>query len=248
MKDSFMKNFFKSSILSSVCLAALGLLLIFQSKVTIISISYIIGGILIGLGVLAIMNYLKKFNEKVQSELDIVYGTVCIVLGIVVIKNPQAIASIIPFIVGLVIIISSARKLQYGFELKKQNNSLWKSTFVISIITIICGMLLIYNPFAGAVFITKVVGFLILIYSILDIASTITIKNSLKEINNTISKNVTEATIINEEIEKEVINKEKELEFKDTEDEEEPKEENKDSSKKKDKKDKDKKDKDKEEK
>ena len=136
--EKLMKKFFRSSLLTSLFLIALGLLLIFQSDAVIYSISYIIGGILIALGVLAIIKFIQNTNNEQKSELDIVYGLVCEILGILVIKNPEAIASVIPIILGISIIISSATKLQYAFELKSNGNNLWKTTMVISIISTLC--------------------------------------------------------------------------------------------------------------
>lgn len=203
----FMKNFFKSSLFSSIGLAILGILLIFQSELTIVSISYVIGAVLIIIGILAIFRYIKGLNEKSKTELDIVYGVVCAILGVIVIGNPQAIASIIPFVVGLIIVISSAAKLQYSLELKTNNNNLWKSTMIISIITMIFGVLLLFNPFKGVVFITKVIGILILSYSILDMISTMTIKNTVKQIHEAIEEHIVEAEII-EETDEEDLKKE----------------------------------------
>ncbi len=196
---NFISKIFKSSILGSIGLIILGTLLVFQSEATIISISYIIGGILVAIGALAILRFIKNTKEKGKRDLDIVYGIVTIILGIIVIRSPHAIASIIPFIIGFIIIINSATKLQYSFELKKNNNDLWKSTMILAFITTICGLILILNPFKGAEFITKIVGILILIYSILDIVSTITIKNTVNKIHNAIEENIVDAQIIEEE-------------------------------------------------
>ena len=196
---NFISKIFKSSILGSIGLIVLGMLLVFQSEATIISISYIIGVILVAIGALAILRFIKNAKEKGKRDLDIVYGIVTIILGIIVIRSPHAIASIIPFIIGFIIIINSATKLQYSFELKKNNNDLWKSTMILAFITTICGLILILNPFKGAEFITKIVGILILIYSILDIVSTITIKNTVNKIHNAIEENIVDAQIIEEE-------------------------------------------------
>lgn len=193
-----MSKFFKSSILGSLALVILGILLIFQSEATIISISYIIGGILVAIGVLAILKYLKNSKSQINSGLDMVYGVVTVILGVIVISNPAAIASIIPFVVGFIIIINSARKLQYSIELKKNENELWKSTMIIAFITTICGVVLVINPFKGVVFITKIVGILITLYSVLDIISTITIKNTLKEIHSAIEETITDAQVVDE--------------------------------------------------
>ena len=199
--EKLMKKFFRSSLLTSLFLIALGLLLIFQSNAVIYSISYIIGGILIALGVLAIIKIIQNTNNEQKSELDIVYGIVCVILGILVIKNPEAIASVIPIILGISIIISSATKLQYAFELKSNGNNLWKTTMVISIISTLCGIVLLFNPFKALTSFTQVVGIFIIIYAVLDMISTFTIKRNVKFFEKTMKENVKEALVVKEEVE-----------------------------------------------
>lgn len=196
--EKLMKKFFRSSIITSVVLLTLGLLLFFQSEATIVAISYIIGGILVALGVLAIIKFIQGTNKEGKNELEIVYGVVTVILGTLIIKNPEAIASIIPLILGVAIIISSATKLQYAFELKANSNKLWKATMLVSIISTLCGVILLFNPFKGAVVFTKVVGLFIIIYAVLDTISTLTIKRNVKIIHNAIEAVVTDAEVIEE--------------------------------------------------
>jgi len=174
-------------------------LLIFRAALTIVSISYVIGGILIALGTATLLKFIKNTKNNNGNQLDLVYGLVSIILGIVVISNPQAIASIIPFVLGFIIVINSARKLQYSLELKQNENEMWKSTMIMAIITTICGVILVINPFKGVVFITKIVGILILIYAILDIISTIIIKSTVKQIHSAIEETIVDAKVIDEE-------------------------------------------------
>lgn len=197
--DKIMTKFFKSSIISSVVLMILGVLLMLQSEATIITISYIIGTLLIALGALAIIKFIRNTSSEIRNDLDIVYGTVTIILGVIVIYNPEAIASIIPIIIGIGIVISSATKLQYAFELKANDNRQWKLSMIISIISAICGVVLICNPFKGAVVIMQIIGAFIIAYSILDIISTITIKKNVEAIHHAIEGNIEDAEVINEE-------------------------------------------------
>lgn len=202
MKEIISK-FTKSSIISSFALVALAILLIVQSEATIIAISYVIGGVLVAIGVLAEINYIKHIKEKI-ADLDIVYGIVCVILGVLIITNPKAIAGVIPFVIGFIIIVNSAIKLQYSLELRKEKNDLWLSTLILSIIMTICGIVLIFNPFQGAVFLTRIVGVFILIYAVLDLISTFVIRNTFKQIHNAINETVIkEAELIEENTEKE---------------------------------------------
>lgn len=198
--EKLMKKFFRSSIITSIILITLGMLLIFQSEATIITISYVIGGVLVAIGVLAIIKFVQNTNNAQKSELDIAYGIISVILGVIVIKNPEAIASIIPTILGISIIISSATKLQYAFELKAGGNNLWKTTMGISIISTLCGIILLFNPFKAITYFTKVVGIFIVIYALLDMVSTFTIKRNVKMFHKSIEEDITEAIVIKEEI------------------------------------------------
>ena len=195
---NIINKIFKSSILGALSLVVLGILLIFESEATIVTISYVIGGILVAIGVLALLKFYKevKDNDDNDTGMDLVYGIISIVLGIVVISNPKAVASIIPIVMGLIIILNSGTKLQYSIELKRNNNNLWKSTMILSLISTLCGVLLIFNPFKGAAFLTRLIGFLILLYAVLDIISTITIKSTVKKIKTAINEGIEEAKVI----------------------------------------------------
>ena len=196
--DNLMKKFFRSSIVTSTILVILGMLLFFKSEATIIIIAYIIGAILIALGAVAIITFIKNTNNVEKNQLDIVYGVVTIIMGVLVVSTPEAIASIIPIIIGIGIVISSATKLQYSFELKSCNNPQWKATMIVSIISTICGIILLFNPFKGAVVITQVVAIFIIVYGLLDIISTIIIKKNVNAIYKAIEEEVSEAEVVSE--------------------------------------------------
>ena len=208
-----MSKLFKSSIISSIALIILGLLLFFQAETTIISISYIIGAVLIAIGVLSGIRFVGGLNNNNQNELDVIYGIVCVVLGILIITNPTAIASAIPIVVGVIIVLNSVIKLHYSLELKESKNELWKSTMIMSVIMTICGIILIFNPFAGAVFITKIIGALIVIYAILDIASTIVIKKNVNKLKNAIEEKIVDADIVEDKTDQDETKKKKRKEL-----------------------------------
>ncbi len=189
----------KSSIWSSIALAILGVLLFLYSEFVITSISYIVGGVLIAIGVISLLKFINGINKNTKNEMDIVYGIVTIILGIIVIANPKAIASIIPFILGVLMVISSSAKIQYSFDLKKRNSDLWLSTLIVSIITLVCGVLLIFNPFAGADFFLKAIGIILFIYAVLDIISGIRVYKTVKEVineNKKIEDKIPEADVV----------------------------------------------------
>ena len=195
-----MKKFLKSSIITSAILIVLGVLLILQSETTIMMISYIIGGVLVAIGALALIRYVKNGESPaLRNELDIVYGIVTIIFGIIIVQNYQAIASIIPAVIGIAIIISSAGKLNYAFQLREDESRMWKTTMVISIISTICGVILLFNPFKAALGIMKIIGVFIILYAVLDLISTIAIRSSVIKIQKAVEETISDAEIISEE-------------------------------------------------
>ena len=63
--SNIVTKFIKSSLFSSIGLAILGILLFLESEFTIVTISYVIGAVLVAVGVLALINY---FNDKQKDS------------------------------------------------------------------------------------------------------------------------------------------------------------------------------------
>lgn len=195
-----MRNLIKSSIVTSILLLVLGILLVFESEATIFTISYIVGAILICAGAFGLIRFFTNSKNTTSIlGLDVLYGVVTIILGCLIIKNPGAIGSLLPIVLGIAIIVSSANKVQYAFNLKNSDNDLWKTTMIISVIGTICGVVLLFNPFAGAVILMRIVGIFIIVYAILDAISTFIIKKNVEQLKNVIeSTRVEEAEVVEE--------------------------------------------------
>lgn len=166
------------SLLSSIFLLLLGLLLFFKSSETLVGISYLIGGILIALGVIAIINFLRNKTRDVFMQLNIVYGIVSIVAGLFLVTVPEFIGSIIPIVVGIAVIISSSFKVQQALILKNLDNKYFLPSLIMAIICLVCGVVILFNPFKSAVVVTRIIGIFMIIYAILDIINTYILKKS----------------------------------------------------------------------
>ena len=178
------KSMYKTSILFSLILFIIGLFLVIKSETTLFAISYFVGIILIIWGIVPVIGYFT--NKETQSYLDFsfIIGIFALIFGIIVIINPSIIGSIIPLLVGIWMFINGITKLQYAIMLKKYNTNS-TSALVISIIILLCGLTLIFNPFKGAVVLTKLIGIFVIVYSLLDLVECHTLKKTVKDIDNT---------------------------------------------------------------
>ncbi len=180
-----MKESMVPSIVRSVILMAVGLLLIFMAEATLISISYLFGGILFAIGAVAIIQFIKTPIEerRLFSQLNIVYGVITILAGILLIAKPSIVSSLVPIFIGIGIIVSSSMKLQQAMMVRSISNSYWKATLISSLLSLICGLVILFNPFKTASIVTQLIGVFILIYSVLDILSTILLRKTTVSIN-----------------------------------------------------------------
>ena len=166
------------SLISSIFLLLLGLLLFFKSGATLIAISYLIGGILSAVGIIAIINFLRNSSKDIFNQLNIIYGVVSIVAGIFLVTVPEFIGSIIPVVVGITVIISSSLKLQQALFLKNMNSKYFMPSLIMAILCLVCGVVILFNPFTSAVVVTKMIGLFMIIYAVLDIINSLILRKS----------------------------------------------------------------------
>lgn len=184
MLKSKLKSMYRTSLVFSIILFFIGLFLVMRAETTLNVISYIIGVMLILWGTVQVITALANKETENNNYLSagFIFGVFSIVIGIVVIINPKIIASIIPFVIGIWMVINGVTKLYYAISV----NKIQKSTpaIVISLIILACGIFLIVNPFKGAEILTQIIGASIMVYSVLDIVECFALKKVIKSATN----------------------------------------------------------------
>ncbi len=177
------KKNFSLSLITSIIFVVLGLFLFIRPDATITTISYIIGGVLLVLGILSVIRYFRSDYGINALDFDLVYGVLVIIAGLYLIFNPTMLGAIFPIILGIWIIINSVTKFQYALVLKKLDKNDWKYTLLISFLTLAWGIILLINPLESVLVITQVIGIFIIIYAVLDIIDNFILKRNEEDIN-----------------------------------------------------------------
>lgn len=173
MKD-MLRKMFTLSIFSSIILIVIGLLLFLKPDGALKTLAYVIGGLILVFGIFGVARFSK--SEKKGLNFDLVYAILSFIAGLIIIVNYETLMSIIPIVLGIWIIINSAIKIQYSFYIKSDNSKKWVATLVMSLITLICGMILLFNPFEIVKTVTRVVGLFIIIYAVIDLIESFMLK------------------------------------------------------------------------
>lgn len=178
----FIKNKFKSmyrtSVIFSIVLFLVGLFLLLKPETTLHAISYFIGLVLIIWGVIPIISFFSNKETQKYLEFSFICGVFSLIFGIIVMINPNIIGSIIPLLIGIWMMINGVTKLYYSLTLNKENDA--TVSIILSIVILLCGLVLIFNPFGGAVVLTKIIGISVIIYSVIDLVECYTLKKTAK--------------------------------------------------------------------
>lgn len=194
MKD-LIKKVYLMSLASSILFFIFGLLLFLQADAVIRTVSFIIGVILVGLGIVPIANYFKTRNSGFFSSTGLLYGIFSVVAGFIILFNSDILATIIPILSGVWVIINSVNKIQISMGLRDQKINFWLVSFIFSVLMLIVGAFLIVNPLKSSLFVAKTIGVVIMIYSSLDIIDSIFIKIKTKKVAKEINDNIIEVEI-----------------------------------------------------
>ena len=138
MQDVF-KKIFRMSLVSSILFLLFGLLLIFQTEGVIKTVSIVIGSLLLIIGIFPIVNYFRNRNQNALSNAGLLYGVFSVVAGIIIMVNKNLLATIIPVLTGVWMIINSVNKIQISMELRDQKIQTWFISFIFAIIILVCG-------------------------------------------------------------------------------------------------------------
>ncbi len=161
------------AILTGVLYILLGIVALLIPETMQKTLGYLIGIVLIVAGAVSMICYLLRDARDNYYHNEFVFGLVGIVLGVAVLYKVEVIISLIPFILGILVLFSGCSKLQDAIDLKRLSYGSWVGMLVVAVINIILGVVLICNPFQAAVLLFRVLGVGLILSGASDCFSTI---------------------------------------------------------------------------
>lgn len=180
-----------TSIIFSIIFIAIGIFLLLKPETAINIICYVLGVILILWGVVSMIQFFSDKTSESYLSISFIFGAFVFIFGLIILIKPEIIASIIPLLLGIWMLINGVTKLSYSLTINKLSNA--TVSIIGSILIIILGVLLIFNPFAGAKSLVQIIGISFIVYSVIDLAESIALTFSLKKKESTEGK-IVEAT------------------------------------------------------
>lgn len=184
-----LNSFINSSICISIMFIIIGIIMVLMPKMSLEILGVILSVILIINGVILMITDIKLNNNFIPVDM-LPASMLSILLGIMMLIYPNILSIIIPLMLGTWFIMTSIFKIRLTLYLSKIQNTPWLLLMLISILSIVCGFILILNPIDSSVAITLFIGIVIIVYAISDIINMIVLKRNIKNIAKYFKENI----------------------------------------------------------
>lgn len=159
------QSFTVMQLISSLVIFIIGIILITKSSMVINLLSWIIGGILVVVGIIKVILYSCNRKNNIDSS-SLISGILMITGGAILLIFPNIIDITIRIIFGGWILFTGINRLVFAFAIYNIDRNGFKTFLITSIIMVIAGILVLIS-FYG------LIGILLVIYSIAEIVNYI---------------------------------------------------------------------------
>ena len=179
---SLLKQLKWNLILLAVIFIALGIVLILCQVATMKTICYLLAAMLLAIGVVSLINYLRKDISGIIYRYDLVVGLCAILGGILVIVKVDKLTDLIPAVLGFLVTMSGIMKMQNSVDMLRLGHGTWHVAFAMAIVNIVAGIVLLMNPFEAAQILIMCLGIALVYSGITDLYVTISISRRLSRL------------------------------------------------------------------
>lgn len=146
------------NLLTALLYIIIGIVLLLFPETTARTLGYLVGGVAVLAGAVSMICYLLRDAHQNYFRNDFVYGLAGIALGCFIFYKVDLIISLIPFILGLLVVISGCSKLQDVIDMKRMGYGNWIFMLILAIANVVFGIVLMCNPFSTAVLLFRLIG------------------------------------------------------------------------------------------
>ena len=186
MKDlfyAFKTNTFVSAVISIL----IGLALLFQPGTFTVLACRIIAILVLISGAAAILSYVRETQKVWRLQALLVIGIILVLLGICMLARPDFFISLLPLVLGIIVLVHGLQDASYALNLKKLNDPYWWITLLIAAASIIFAVIVIINPFAAASTVVMMIGAVLIYDGVSDLWIVGRMKQTAKRFNSDVA-------------------------------------------------------------
>lgn len=168
MKD-YIKGLKANYTISAILCALSGLVLLIWPGTTTQIVCMSLGIVLLAYGIIQIAIYLFNRERTIISQGMMLLGIVFAVIGVWILLKPEMIIMAVPVIVGVLIVIHGLHNVVQAITLQKDGYERWWLALLFSLLTVIFGGVLIFNPFEAVELVVRLIGVFLIYDGVSDL-------------------------------------------------------------------------------
>lgn len=159
-----MLRYVKSGMmLLSIAYIVIGMMLLIMPQTSLLWICYAFGAVVLLTGIVCLIQYARIRGTGFTAPFMLVGGVITAGLGIFTLAKPQVVASFLPIVFGIFIVVDGLSRIGSAIDLAKRKGQKWWVLLLLSIVSVALGILLVLHPFGAAVSVVMVCGILLIV-------------------------------------------------------------------------------------
>ena len=159
-----MLRYVKSGMmLLSIAYIVIGMMLLIMPQTSLLWICYAFGAVVLITGIACLIQYARIRGTGFAAPFMLVGGVITAGLGIFTLAKPQVVASFLPVVFGIFIVVDGLSRIGSAIDLAKRKGQKWWVLLLLSIVSVALGILLVLHPFGAAVSLVMVCGILLIV-------------------------------------------------------------------------------------
>lgn len=156
-------------MLLSIAYIIIGMMLLIMPQTSLLWICYAFGAVVLVTGIVCLIQYARIRGTGFTAPFMLVGGVITAGLGIFTLAKPQVVASFLPAVFGIFILVDGLSRVGTAIDLAKRKGQKWWVLLLLSVVSVTLGVLLVLHPFDAAVSVVMVCGILLIVEGALNL-------------------------------------------------------------------------------
>ncbi|MEY8561652.1 DUF308 domain-containing protein [Eggerthellaceae bacterium 3-80] len=181
--NKFFATVRSNTIVQAILCVVLGIFLLIAPATATLTVVYLIGAYFAITGIITLISYFRSGSSKYRETPVLITGVAWIVGALLIFIFPEFVGGFLSLIMGIFLLISGIVDAVRSYEMRAFPASAWIPMFVVSAIVAIGGIVIIMNPFGATVTFVMVLGILLIVKGVSDLAIDLLTSNGMKAAN-----------------------------------------------------------------
>ncbi len=178
--NKFFATVRSNTIVQAILCVVLGVFLLVAPETATLTLVYLIGAYLAITGAITLISYFRSGSKKYRETSILITGVAWLVGALLVFIFPEFVGGFLSLIMGIFLLISGIVDGVRSYEMREFPASAWIPMLIVSALIAIGGIVIIMNPFGATVTFVMVLGILLIVKGVSDLAIDLLTTNGMK--------------------------------------------------------------------